>query len=98
MQTALAVKMSSVRFVRDSDDTADRGSFLYFHLKLLRLILHPDPPKLADAMNYFYRRKSTVMFNCDLSTLQIGVHHFPPSIGVNVSARAIPLLAVSDID
>jgi hypothetical protein len=98
MQNQLAAKMSLVRFVRDSDDTADRGSFLYFHLKLLRLILHSDPSKLADEMNYFYRRKSTVMLNRDLSTLQIGAYHFPPSIGVNVSARAIPLLAVSDID
>jgi len=98
MQTTLAAKMSSVRFVRDSDDTADRGSFLYFHLKLLRLVLHSDPPKLADEMNYFYRWKPTVVLNRDLSTLQIGDHHFPPSIGVNVSARAIPLLAVCDID
>jgi hypothetical protein len=42
-------------------------------------------------MNYFYRRKSTVMLNRDLSTLQIGIHHFPPSIGANLSARPIPL-------
>jgi hypothetical protein len=97
-KTALAAKMSLVRFVRDSDDTADRGSFLHFHVKLLRLIVHSDPPKLADEMNYFYRWKPTVVLNRDLSTLQIGVHHFPPSIGANVNARAIPLLAVSDID
>jgi hypothetical protein len=66
--------------VRDSDDTADRGSFLYFHLKLLCLIVHSDPPKLADEMNYFYRWKPTVMLNRDLSALQIAVHHFSPSI------------------
>jgi hypothetical protein len=79
-KTALAAKMSLVRFVRDSDDTADRGSFLHFHLKLLRLIVHSDPPKLADEMNYFYRWKPTVMLNRDLSALQIAVHHFSPSI------------------
>ena len=98
MQNQLAAKMSLVRFVRDSDDTADRGSFLYFHLKLLRLILHSDPPKFADEMKYFYSWRPTVVLDRDLSTLQIGVHRFPPSIRANVSARAIPLLAVSDID
>jgi hypothetical protein len=90
--------MSLVRFARDSDDTADRGSLLYFHLKLLRLILHSDPPKFADETKYFHGWRPTVVLDRDLSTLQIGVHRFPPSIRVNVSARAIPPLAVSDID
>ncbi len=69
MQTTLAAKMSSVRFVRDSDDTADRGSFLYFHLKLLRLVLHSDPPKFADEMKHFYRWRQTVVLDRDFSTL-----------------------------
>ena len=89
--------MPLVCFARDSDDTADRGSFLYFHLQLLRLILHSDPPKFADEMKYFYSWRPTVALDRDLSTLQIGVHRFPPSIRVNASAPAIPLLAVSDI-
>jgi hypothetical protein len=89
--------MSLVCFVRDSDDAADRGRFLYFHLKLLRLIRHSEPAKFADEMKHFYSWRPTVVLDRDLSTLQIGVHRFPPSIRVNASARAIPLLAVSDI-
>ena len=80
--------------MRDSDDTADGGRFLYFHLKLLGLIRHSEPPKFSDEMKYFYSWRPTVVLDRDLSTLQIGVHRFPPSIRVNVRARAIPLLAV----
>jgi hypothetical protein len=90
--------MPLVCFARDRDDTADRGSFLCFHLKLLRLILHSDPAKFADEMKYFHGWRPTVVLDRDLSALQIGVHRFPPSIRVNVSARAVRPLAVSDID
>jgi hypothetical protein len=39
-----------VSFARDSDNAADRRSFVCLHLKLLRFFLHSHPPQFADEM------------------------------------------------
>ena len=71
--------MLLVGIVRGRDDTASHRGFMELHFNPLRFFLHSNPPKFADEMKNFHRRL-VILRGGDFSTLQIGVHRFPPSI------------------
>jgi hypothetical protein len=62
-----------VSFARDSDNAADRRSFVCLHLKLLCFFLHSDPPQFADKMKGLNRWTLKVR-DGDFSPFQINAH------------------------